>query len=166
MFNIVLRDVAEVDDAGEDVQHGVDVCLLEADGLQAVAEPLEVLGVVLLGDLRRRGAVRQQPVALLGVEQELVLEPLLASAVEHLVEAVVGALAGAVHHDAGALQQVRGDARVHEGARAVEEDAVVLAEARGVRVPHGHSVAKRLQDRLRLQDARLEGGATPLDARD
>mmetsp|Transcript_17422 Transcript_17422/g.38376 ORF Transcript_17422/g.38376 Transcript_17422/m.38376 type:complete len:1202 (-) Transcript_17422:85-3690(-) len=154
--DLVLRDVAEVDDAGEDVQHGVDVGLLEADGLQAIAEPLEVLGVVLLGDLRRRGAVRQQPVALLGVEQELVLEPLLASAVEHLVEAVVGALAGAVHHDAGALQQVRGDARVHEGARAVEEDAVVLAEARGVRVPHGHRVAERLQDRLRLQDARLD----------
>mmetsp|Transcript_94185 Transcript_94185/g.266549 ORF Transcript_94185/g.266549 Transcript_94185/m.266549 type:complete len:1014 (+) Transcript_94185:1095-4136(+) len=151
---LVLGDVPEVHEPGQDLEDRVDGLAVVAHGPQRVAEPPEVFGVPALALWRREAAEHQ---AVLAVPLKLELRELLvAEAGKHLVETVVCPLALAVDHDAGALQEVRGDVRVHEGARLVEVHPVELPEARGVRVPHRGGVSEGLQDRLRLEHARLD----------
>mmetsp|Transcript_24972 Transcript_24972/g.59366 ORF Transcript_24972/g.59366 Transcript_24972/m.59366 type:complete len:242 (+) Transcript_24972:690-1415(+) len=75
---------------------------------------------------------------------------------EHLVEAVVVPLRLAMQDHPRTFEKVRGHSGVYQRAGIVEEDAVVLAKARRVVVPHRNRVAKRLQDGLRLQNPMLD----------
>mmetsp|Transcript_119042 Transcript_119042/g.342049 ORF Transcript_119042/g.342049 Transcript_119042/m.342049 type:complete len:207 (-) Transcript_119042:673-1293(-) len=139
-----VLQIAQVHDARQDPQHAVHGGRVEADGLQGVTQPREVGLVARLEAAEHGGAaavVGQQPVRPDTVEAES-FQPRVVEASQHLVEAMVRPLAVAVGHHTGALEQVSCDACTNQGPSVVEVDAVVLAEARGVGVPHRGRVAE------------------------
>mmetsp|Transcript_84523 Transcript_84523/g.258052 ORF Transcript_84523/g.258052 Transcript_84523/m.258052 type:complete len:556 (-) Transcript_84523:445-2112(-) len=149
-------EVAQVDQAREHADHASDVVRAQANGPEGVAEPFEIDCVAGLKPWQGLAARAGEQAVRLALLQTELRHTLIVQPSDHLVKAVVRPLPVAVHDDARALEQVRRDARVDERALVVEEHAVVLPETRRVAVPHGHRVAHGLQDRLRLQDPRLD----------
>mmetsp|Transcript_13595 Transcript_13595/g.38009 ORF Transcript_13595/g.38009 Transcript_13595/m.38009 type:complete len:453 (+) Transcript_13595:1474-2832(+) len=150
--------LAEVDQCGDKLPELL-VLLGRDKGAHGLGELLELpLLAQGLGRARhepRGPAAMEEAVVSGSIQLQSLFEVLLVQARQHLVEDVEVALALLLLHDARALEQVGADARIHEAAYGVEEHLVVLAEARGVLVPHGARVAEGLQDRVRVDDPLL-----------
>mmetsp|Transcript_26108 Transcript_26108/g.57150 ORF Transcript_26108/g.57150 Transcript_26108/m.57150 type:complete len:202 (+) Transcript_26108:1371-1976(+) len=155
--------------ARKHLEDRIHVFLAEAHNPQGIAKPLEVLLIsflelnvpsplvfcLVLCDFAGFRVAAQDDVLLLTTELPLG-EFLFSKSAQHLIEAVVAPLQVAVRHHPGTFQQIRRHPSINQCARLVKEDAIVLAKARGIVVPHGHGIAKGLQDGLCLQDPLLD----------
>mmetsp|Transcript_661 Transcript_661/g.1378 ORF Transcript_661/g.1378 Transcript_661/m.1378 type:complete len:233 (+) Transcript_661:2546-3244(+) len=161
-----VREVAQMHETSQDLENGINLFITETHGGQGAAEMLEEFGIPFLElrmplhlldriVLRISGLASKQQIELVPLQLQL-RQLFIWQTSQHLVEAMVCSLAFCVNHHPGAFEQVRGHRGINQSAGFIKEDAIVLAEARGVVVPHGHCVSKRFQDRLGLLHPSLD----------